>query len=190
MQSNSQHYHRACMEAILFTKEGQPLQTQRRPQPQGSKTQVTLFVWQAHTKKHDRWNRFNAPCRYFKLTPKEIGPITQTKPSWSQLVKNIIQNLICKEHVCSSYPRRPCLPLLCAFKAAGTTTNLNILPRFKRWNTQQTLTLKANNNWFHFNLVLAILIVLDQPFWLKTEIHKNVCYPSWLEIIIEGEAHQ
>ena len=189
MQSNCQRYHRACTEATRFTKEGQPLQTQRRPQPQGSKTHVTLFVWQAHTKK--TWSMKPFQCsRYLKLTPKRIGPITQTKPSWSQLVKNIIHHLICKEHVCSSYPRWPCLPLLCAFKAAGSATNLNILPRFKRWNTQQTLTLKANNNWFHFNLVLAILIVLDQPFWLKTEIHKNVCYPSWLEIIIEGEARQ
>ena len=175
MQSNSQRYHRACMVAIRFTKEGQPLQTQRRPQPQqGFKTQICI------TSSHNKtWSMKPFQCsRYFKLTPKEIGPITQTKPSWSQLVKNIIQNLICKEHVCSSYPRRPCLPLLCAFKAAGAATNLNILPRFKRWNTQQTLTLKSNNNWFHFNLVLAILIVLDQPFWLKTEFHTNVCYPS------------
>merc|ERR1719195_746526 len=28
---------RACMEATRFTKEGQPLQTQRRPQPQGTR---------------------------------------------------------------------------------------------------------------------------------------------------------
>ena len=61
MQSNSQHYHRACTEAIRFTKERQSPQTQRHPQPQGSITQVTLFVRQAHTKKkHDKLNRFNA----------------------------------------------------------------------------------------------------------------------------------
>ena len=95
------------------------------------------------------------------------------------------QNLICKEHVCSSYPRRPCLPLLCAFKAAGAATNLNILPRFKRWNTQQTLTLKANNNWFHFNLVLAKLIVLDLPFWLKTEVRKMFVIQADLRLLLK-----